>query len=150
MQDFEMEIRLESHLVTPEEKQTLDAWGELFIEARKKIGRSFDTVRGDKMKERMEAVGFVDIAEKKIMVPCGYWPIDPRVKHADVLIQASIQESLDGLAMYLSIEVLGWKADEVTVLVAKMQNMVNGRRIVPTLMRMFSSQQLPSRPTNLS
>ncbi|KAL7823715.1 S-adenosyl-L-methionine-dependent methyltransferase [Trichoderma gracile] len=82
MQDFEMDTRL-----------------DLFIEAGKKTGRSFDIARGDKMKESMEAAGFIDIEEKKI-------------------------ESLDGLAMYFATQVLGWKADEVTVLVAKLRNVV--------------------------
>ncbi|KAH0497865.1 hypothetical protein TgHK011_005147 [Trichoderma gracile] len=68
-------------------------------EAGKKTGRSFDIARGDKMKESMEAAGFIDIEEKKI-------------------------ESFDGFAMYLATQVLGWKADEVTVLVAKLRNVV--------------------------
>ncbi|KAK0612613.1 S-adenosyl-L-methionine-dependent methyltransferase, partial [Bombardia bombarda] len=124
IQDFELDTKLESDRVTPDEKRASEAWGELYIEAGKRTGCSFDIARGSKMKETMEAAGFVDITEKNIIIPCGAWPRDERLKHAGLLIQASILVSLDGLVMLLCTEVLGWSSEEVIVLVAKMRQLV--------------------------
>jgi len=126
LQDFEMDTLLESDhdTLSPEEKETLRVWGDLFIEAGKKTGRSFDIARGHQIKEKMEAAGFVDVVEKKMKIPCGQWPKDSRSKHIGALVQFSIEESLDGLVAYLGTQVLDWSVEEVTVLTAKLRRIV--------------------------
>ena len=127
MQHLEMDTRLESNRVTSEEQKVLDQWGELFIKAGGKTGCRFDIAREHNMKETMNTVGFIDIVEKPVTIPCGSWPKERRFKESGLLIQLSIEESLEGLATYLGTQILGWSKDEVTILVAKMRNIVKRR-----------------------
>ncbi|KAJ9131227.1 Methyltransferase domain-containing protein [Pleurostoma richardsiae] len=106
IQDFEMDPKLEFTSFTPEEKHIADAWGELFIEAGKKTGCSFDIARGYKMKRSMEAAGFVDLVEKDTTMPCGVWPSDATSQRAGSLLQAFLHTSLDGLSTYLGTELV--------------------------------------------
>ena len=127
MQHLEMDIRLESDHVTFEKKKILNQWGKLFIEAGEKTGYSFDIACGHKMKETLEAAGFIDIVEEPVIILYGSWPRDLRFKEPGALIQVSIEDSLDGLVTYLGIEILGWSKDEVTILIAKMQDIIKKR-----------------------
>lgn len=122
-----MDTRLESDRVTSEKKNILDQWGELFIQAGEEWGCKFDVAREHKMKEILEAADVIDIVEKPIIIECGGWPRDVRFKETGILIQFSIEKSLDNLASYLGAEMLGWLREEVTVLVAMMRSMVQKR-----------------------
>ncbi|GAW24176.1 hypothetical protein ANO14919_137570 [Xylariales sp. No.14919] len=137
-----MDTRLESNRVTSEEKKILDQWGELLIEAGEKTGCSFDIARERKMKETVDTVGFVDIGKKLIFLPCGNWPRDLEFNESGVLIQLSIEESLDGLVTYLGTEILGWSKEEVTVLVAKMRDIVKKRRSNCSYIKAIRTQTL--------
>lgn len=127
MQHLEMATTLESDRVTSEEQKILDQWGGLFIKAGEKTGCRFDIAREHKMKDTLNTVGFIDIVEESVTIPCGSWPKERRFKESGILIQLSIEESLEGLATYLCTENLGWSKEEVTILVARMRNIVKRR-----------------------
>lgn len=124
VQHLEMDTKLESDHVNFEEQSFLDTWAELFVQAGEKMGRPFDISRGHRMKDLLEPAGFTDVVEKKIKMPCGGWPKDPRLKQLGFFIQAALLQSLDGLAMYIGTQVMGWSVDEVTVLVSKVRKEV--------------------------
>jgi hypothetical protein len=66
-------------------------------------------------------------------MPCGVWPSDATSQRGGSLLQAFLHTSLDGLSTYLGTEVLGWSPEEVTVLVAKMRQLVNRTAACPSI-----------------
>lgn len=121
LQDMEMNVRLESDHVEIPADHVFNKWAELFYEGGDKMGRSFAIACDHRMRDHMEAAGFVDIVERKIKAPCHGWPKDQRLRQAGLLIQAGLEESLDGFAIYLLTQVLGWSKEETFVLLAKMR-----------------------------
>lgn len=96
-------------------------WTKLFEDGGEKVGQSFDIAIGHNMRDRVREAGFVDVVEKKIKVPFHGWPKDASLKQIGYLAQAAMDQSLEGLALYMAVEVLGWSFEEATVLIATMR-----------------------------
>ena len=79
--------------------------GPIFIEAGRKIGKSFTII--DDMKGYLEACGFVDITEVKFQWPVGPWSTDRNLKNIGMWNRLHLLESLEGFVMALLTRVLG-------------------------------------------
>ncbi|KAJ9134254.1 Methyltransferase domain-containing protein [Pleurostoma richardsiae] len=124
VESMEMDTKLESDHIQFREQEALDGWAELFVQAGEKMGRSFAISQGHTMKDLMEGAGFVDIVERKIKMPIGSWPKDPKLQQAGLLIKYALEQSLEGLPMFIGTQVMGWAPEEISVLVAKVRKEV--------------------------
>ncbi|TDZ39718.1 Secondary metabolism regulator LAE1 [Colletotrichum trifolii] len=120
-QNLEFDVRLQSDHVDIPPDHVFHEWARIFDEGGRKTGRSFAVAREHTMRDNMVAAGFVDVVEKKLKVPMHGWPRDPRLNHAGMLIQMAFDESLEGFAIFLMTQVLGWSSVEATVFAAHMR-----------------------------
>lgn len=102
------------------------AWGEVFRDAGEKMGRSF--LVANHCEEWMRAAGFSgEMHSSAVKLPIGNWPLDPKWKEVGVFNRLSLEQGLEGFASYLCTMVLGWERDEVTILLAKMRQVLSDR-----------------------
>lgn len=111
------------------DEQSLDPimlkWRDVFIEAGPKTGRSFEVI--EKRDGWLKDAGFPEITKKRFQLPLGDWPADPKLKEIGKFNLAHINIGLDGYARFLCETVLGWKPEEVTVLVAGVRRALKKR-----------------------
>jgi SAM-dependent methyltransferase len=120
-QDMEINVKLESDHVALPEDHIFNKWADLFYEGGEKMGRTFAISTDHKMRDYLDEAGFVDIVERKIKVPTHGWARDPRLQEIGYLVQLALDQSLDGLALYVLTQVLGWSKEETFVLLAQMR-----------------------------
>ncbi|SPQ24311.1 e2fe2a48-64e9-499f-9da9-cc145a7e7db2 [Thermothielavioides terrestris] len=98
-------------------------WGSVFREAGRKMGRSFEVT--DHWEEWLRKAGFTEtLHTKSTRLPIGGWPRDPRWKEVGLFNQLSLEQGLEGFATYICTQVLGWRHEEVTVLLAKVREAI--------------------------
>ncbi|KAK7427207.1 hypothetical protein QQZ08_006320 [Neonectria magnoliae] len=122
LQNLEMDVRIQSDHVALPADHIFNRWADLFYAGGDKMGRSFAIACGHTMRDAMEAAGFVDIVEEKVKAPVHGWPKDPRLQQAGLLFQLALDESIEGFAVFLLTQILGWQRDEVLVLVAEFRS----------------------------
>lgn len=77
----------------------------------------------------MRDVGFVDIQVKMFMWPVNTWPKDRFMKELGRWNQVNIAEGLEGFCLALLTRALGWRKDEVDILVAKTTTDLRNKKI---------------------
>ena len=77
----------------------------------------------------METVGFTDVTVKSFQIPCGAWAKDPVLKKAGVALKLWLLEALNGLANKPLGLGLGWSAEDVDILLAKVRQDLKSPRI---------------------
>ncbi|KAM0546431.1 hypothetical protein ACHAPJ_010898 [Fusarium lateritium] len=122
VQDLEMDVRIQSDHVKLPPDHIFNHWADLFCLGGEKMGRSFDVCKGHTMRDNLEAAGFVDIVEKKFKAPVHGWPSDPKLWEAGSLIQAALEQSIEGYAILLLMDLMGWYREEVAVLLGLYRN----------------------------
>ncbi|KAL0943742.1 methyltransferase domain-containing protein [Colletotrichum truncatum] len=104
---------------TLKEDSVIVTSGKLFNEALAKLGRPFQEI--PELVDIMNEIGFVDIVVTKYKWPMNQWPKDPTHK----LIGAwSLQNNLDGIEGWFMAgftRALGWKKEEVQVLLVDLR-----------------------------
>ncbi|KAF9761186.1 hypothetical protein IL306_003924 [Fusarium sp. DS 682] len=116
IQDLEMDVKIQSDHVKLPPEHVFNVWADVFYQAGEKMGRSFDICKGHKMRDNLKAAGFVDIVEKKIKAPIHSWPSDPKLRQAGFLFQQALEQSIEGYANLLLMDLMGWYKEEVAVL----------------------------------
>ncbi|CVK88215.1 related to methyltransferase [Fusarium mangiferae] len=116
IQDLEMDVKLQSDHVKLPPDHVFNTWADAFYTAGEKMGRSFAVSKGHTMRDNLKAAGFVDIVEKKIKAPMHLWPSDQRLKRAGELFLEALEQSIEGYANLLLMDLLGWYREEVQVL----------------------------------
>nr|POE74527.1 putative methyltransferase tdie [Quercus suber] len=112
------------------EKTDLTQWGELLSEASSALGRPMGSIEcSDLHVQRMQDAGFVDIQTRMFMWPTNGWPKDPFMKELGRWNQINILDGLEGFCLALLMRGLGWKKEEVDVLVARVSRDLKDRRI---------------------
>lgn len=76
-----------------------------------------------------EEAGFVDIKQIVLKSPTNSWPKDQMLKEASKFQLLSHLEGLEGASLALMTRGLKWKADEVSVLMAKLRPELKNRAI---------------------
>lgn len=95
-------------------------WHYLQKEAAQKAG--FDLINsGTLTKARLEKVGYVDVVFKELALPIGPWPADPTLKAAGYHQLCAMLKGLEGISLRFFTRYLGWTAQEVEILVAKVR-----------------------------
>jgi SAM-dependent methyltransferase len=127
--DFDITTRSDTDMV--DENHIFNRWAANFFESGARTGRSFDfCVKGD-MKKWMEEAGFVDIVHRHWKIPIGAWARDPKMKELGVFTFAFIDKSLEGFALFLLNQVLGWPMDRVQEHVKEMRDALHRSRLMP-------------------
>ncbi|PNP82084.1 hypothetical protein FNYG_04645 [Fusarium nygamai] len=115
-----VDARFESDDGTLDKAPNAKSWMKHLIEACAKFGKPVDCA--DKWKDRLIKAGFVDVQQEVRKLPIGPWPKDLKLK--ELGRYQAIQESkvIDSYTPKLFEYALGWSADEIQVLMAKVKN----------------------------
>nr|POE47311.1 putative methyltransferase tdie [Quercus suber] len=116
------------------ENTALSRWGKLLSEASSVLGRPMGSVEcSDLHVQRMQESGFVDIQTRMFMWPTNGWPKDPFMKELGRWNQINILDGLEGFCLALLTRGLGWKKEEIDVLVARVSRDLRDRKIHATI-----------------
>lgn len=126
LQDYGLPVRSKdgTHAGT-----NIHKWGALLCEAGRKMGRPMGSDVCDHYVAWMEAAGFVDVQQRMFMWPQNAWPKDPFMKELGRWNRVNCLEGLEGFCLALLTRGLGWKKEEVDVLVALVTKDFNDRAI---------------------
>ena len=108
------------------------------------MGKTFGVT--GQMKQRVLDAGFVDVVEKKWKVPIGGWSADRKLKRIGLYTLLFLDGSLEGFALYMLKEVMGWEYEEIQVLVAKMRAALRDWRLYPYYEMYGFDRFMPSFP----
>ncbi|KAF3354200.1 hypothetical protein VdG1_07665 [Verticillium dahliae VDG1] len=133
LENFEFTINLRSDIpsVRDDPKHVFKQWGQVFTEAMDRLGKTAEIGLDGRMKRYMEQAGFEDIVVKDYHLPCGGWSSDPRLKEVGIYNLAFLEESLEGFALFLLKEIMGWEYIEIQLLVANMRKAIRDTKLRP-------------------
>lgn len=133
LENFELNITLYSDVpeIRDDPDHIFKQWANVFFEAMDRIGKTARIGMDGNMRRQMADVGFVDIVEKNYHVPCGGWSSDPRLKQVGLYNLAFMEESLEGFAVFLLGEIMGWEYVEIQLFVSRMRKAIKDNRIRP-------------------
>jgi SAM-dependent methyltransferase len=94
----------------------MEQWGPLALEAGEKFGKSFRIAEDSKA--LIEQAGFVNVTYRRFKWPIGPWPKDPKLKEIGSFNRLGWEDGVEGWAMYLFTKYLGWRIEEIQVLIA--------------------------------
>ncbi|PKS10897.1 hypothetical protein jhhlp_002655 [Lomentospora prolificans] len=128
--EFDIKTRSDTDLVGPDHVFT--KWYQVLVEASDKAGRSFKFPPAEgNMKDIMEQAGFVDVVHRSWKVPIGAWPKDRKMKQLGLFTFEFIDGSLEGFALYLLKEVMGWEFEDIEALVIAMRKAIRRNKLMP-------------------
>ncbi|KAI0203357.1 S-adenosyl-L-methionine-dependent methyltransferase [Astrocystis sublimbata] len=124
-------VNLRSDDGSVREGTTLYDWGRLFNEASSKYGRSMSMVDDGMTPASLKKAGFTDIHSRTFKLPCTPWPKDQKLQQLGAFSRLAMEQDLDGYAMYLFTNALGWSEVQVTVFLARVRREMRDRRMQP-------------------
>ena len=103
-------------------------WNQFFISAGEVSGRTFHVTENGRNVQWIKDAGFSGpVHTKNFKLPVGSWPAEKRWKEIGLFNKSSIEQGLEGYALYLGTNVLGWSYDELQVLLAKVRAAVKNK-----------------------
>ncbi|KAL2676527.1 hypothetical protein Neosp_010288 [[Neocosmospora] mangrovei] len=93
-------------------------WGEIFIRAAEKVGRSFTVIEDETQKIAMNAAGFQDIQEWNFKCPLNRRPKDALLKEIGGFAQYFSTRDSEGF-LTLMADMAGWGEEEFHVFIAR-------------------------------
>ncbi|KAH7240542.1 S-adenosyl-L-methionine-dependent methyltransferase [Fusarium solani] len=118
LESFEASPRIESDDGTVLPDSAMAQWGEIFIRAAEKVGRSFTVIENETQKIAMNAAGFQDIQEWNFKCPLNRWPQDALLKEIGGFAQYSSTQDSEGF-LTLMADMAGWGEEEFHVFIAR-------------------------------
>jgi hypothetical protein len=106
----------------------LNDCGPIFCQ---KTGRVFELIDTDIVENAVRKAGFVDVVVKKMKMPMPGWPTDDRLHKICVMNHLATEAGLEGNAMFMLTQVLGWSAGQVQVFIAMLRRELRRKRIHP-------------------
>lgn len=133
IEDCEFNITLYSDIpaVKNDPDHIFKQWAKVFFEATDRMGKTARIGLEGTMRKHMEEAGFVDIHEKNNQVPIGGWSSDPKLKQIGLYNLAFLDESLEGFALFMLKEIMGWEYVEIQLFVARMRKAMRNPKIRP-------------------
>ncbi|KAI8712699.1 hypothetical protein NCS52_01368700 [Fusarium sp. LHS14.1] len=133
IEDCEFNITLYSDIpaVKNDPDHIFKQWAKVFFEATDRMGKTARIGLEGTMRKHMEEAGFVDIHEKNNQVPIGGWSSDPKLKQIGLYNLAFLDESLEGFALFMLKEIMGWEYIEIQLFVARMRKAMRNPKIRP-------------------
>ncbi|KAI4263346.1 MAG: hypothetical protein L6R42_001503 [Xanthoria sp. 1 TBL-2021] len=105
----------------------IQKWITTFLQAARDFGR--DPCPGPRLGGLMRDAGFQNVQEHKYKVPIGPWPKDKHLKTIGAWNLVQIENGLEGFTLRLFTQTLGWKSEEVHVLLANVRKDLRNPKI---------------------
>lgn len=102
-------------------------WINTLLGAARTLGR--DPSPGPQIEGWMRDAGFTNIVAQTYKVPIGPWAKDKRLKDIGLCNLVQTLEGLEGFSLRLFCGVLGWKEEEVMILLAKVRSEMKAGKI---------------------
>lgn len=132
--EFTISLLSDEPSVVNDPNHIFKQWSEVFFQAADRLGKTIKIGMDGRMRCHMEEAGFVDIVVKEYRLPCGSWPKDPRQKEMGRFNLLFMEQSLEGFALFLLREIMGWELAEVHVFLARMRAAIKDPKIKPYYM----------------
>ncbi|KAF2176547.1 S-adenosyl-L-methionine-dependent methyltransferase [Zopfia rhizophila CBS 207.26] len=102
-----------------------------FIHARSIYGcvAGYGALYAEDSKDLMEQAGFANVTYRTFKWPIGPWPKDPKLKEIGAYNRLDWEEGIERWAMYLFTKCLGWRAEEIQVLIAGIKSELHDKGI---------------------
>lgn len=111
------------------EDTSLARWGELLCAAARRMGRPMGSDACELYEGQMRAAGFVAVQRRMFMWPSSGWPRDAYMKELGRWNMVNCLAGLEGFCLALLTRGLGWRREEVDVLVAQVTRDFKNRGI---------------------
>jgi SAM-dependent methyltransferase len=133
IENFEFTIHLHSDAaeVREDPDHIFKRWAEVFYEAGDRMNRTLRIGNNSTIKGLLREAGFEDVVQKYYQVPVGGWSSDPVYRQIGLFNLAFMNESLEGFALFLLREIMGWEYERVQVFVAEMRSEIRNTKIRP-------------------
>ncbi|KAI9684766.1 MAG: hypothetical protein M1829_000141 [Trizodia sp. TS-e1964] len=115
LHDFNFQYYSEDGSLTKD--HSLLQWDTVLCDGFRKFGA--DPCPGPKLEGYMKDAGLINITANRYKLPIGSWPKDQKLKTLGSWNMFFVLDSLEAVTIFIYTNVLGWKADEVQVLLAK-------------------------------
>lgn len=129
--EFTILLRSDDPAVDADPGHIFRQWADVFYEAADRLGKTIRIGSDGSMRQLMEAAGFVDVVVNEYRLPCGGWSDDARQKEIGTYNLAFMEQSLEGFALFLLVQVMGWEYTAVQVFLARMRAAIRNRRLKP-------------------
>ncbi len=123
----ELDPRFKSDDGSLREDSQLSSWSKIICEASAKYNRPVP--HHDEYERWFEKAGFVDVRRVYLKSPTNPWPKDGVLKEVGRAQLVAHVEGLEGLSIGLLARAMGWKEEEVKVLMAKIRPELINRSI---------------------
>jgi len=131
----------DSHYNPLPEDHAWKQWSNAMFEAGNKAGMSFDV--GPFIRERLEAVGFINVQELRLCVTVGRWSKDPWEREVGMWEQLRLDRGVQDFCSRRFINQLGWHHQEVEVLCARLRQAIRNNRLAVHQYFYFAIGQKP-------
>ena len=123
----ELDPRFRSDDGSLREDSNVSYWSRIICEASASYNRPIPEYT--EYIKWFEKAGFVDVKRIYLKSPTNTWPKDPSLKEVGKFQLLAHVEGLEGISLGLMTRQLGWKADEVKVLMAKVRPELKDRSV---------------------
>ena len=133
LEDTEINIHLYSDIaaVRDDPGHIFKRWAHVFWEGGDRINKTLRIANDGAMRKLIAAAGFINVAERTYQVPIGTWSSDARMKQIGAYNLAFMDESLEGFALFILKEIMGWEYNEVQMFVMEMRKAIRNPRLRP-------------------
>ncbi|KAI4119546.1 MAG: hypothetical protein LQ345_000543 [Seirophora villosa] len=117
-QDYDLEYYSEDGTLGEERPNAvpISKWITTLLQASRDFQR--DPCPGPKLEGWMRDAGFADVQATRYKIPIGPWPKDKHLKTVGAWNLVQIEEGLEAFTLRLFTQTLGWRTEEVQVLLA--------------------------------
>lgn len=105
----------------------LERWNRLLIEAAQKMGR--DGRAAARFRSQLEEAGFVDVVERKFVLPGNAWAKGEKEKMLGLMQMTNSLDGVQGISKQLFMRVLGWSAEAVELALVDVRKDLRNRDI---------------------
>ncbi|KAK0642975.1 S-adenosyl-L-methionine-dependent methyltransferase [Cercophora newfieldiana] len=110
------------------EGTTYDWWTKFFVDAGEKIGRTFLVTKDNQNVGWLKDSGFTGpIHVKNHKMPIGTWPADETLKEVGAFNLVACEQGLEGFAVLLGTQILGYSYEELQVIFADMRKCLRNK-----------------------
>lgn len=133
IEDFEITIRLHSDAphVRDDPQHIFKRWADVFCEAADRLNRTLRIGNNGTIRRLLEGAGFEDVQQKYYQVPVGGWSSDPVYRKIGLYNLAFMEQSLEGFALFLLREIMGWQFERVQLFLMEMRSEIRNTTIRP-------------------
>ncbi|KAI1762374.1 S-adenosyl-L-methionine-dependent methyltransferase [Hypoxylon sp. FL1150] len=153
-------VRSDDGSVVEGDGSALADWGPLFEEAAARLpgGGGGDGDPGARMRMHMRVVeddvlaaafvraGFVDVVQRTFKCPLAPFPRSAHMKEVGMFARFAMEEGMEGFALYLFTNALGWSREQVTIYLSRVRRELRDRRKSPYLLVQVVYGRKPAAP----